>query len=167
VAAIKEARASGRLIVRPHPWRQLPVATMLVVVNVVMVWLWIINVRPDRNLGLAAVLVVVWGIYISEAVWVRLIITAEDVRLTSIHRDPPAPRILVGHIRALRGNTVFYDHDGKRILETRADLSRAQLLTLANELSVNVWDHRAWHGLKKLEHGVRLNPEPFPRRPPA
>ena len=131
------------------------------------VWAWTANAAAGEDLGLGAALGLVCGIGIIEAMCVRLIVTPDDVRFTSVHGGPPVPRIQVGHIRALRCNTVFYDHDGKRVLETRADLSRAQLLALANELGVNVWDHRAWHGLRKLEHGVRLNPEPFPRRPPV
>jgi hypothetical protein len=157
----------GRLVIRPHPWRQWPMALMMVAATVLGVSVWAVNAAAGENLGLGAALGLVWGVCILEALWARLIITSGDMRLISIHGDPPVPRALMGHIRALRGNTVFYDHDGKRVLETRADLSRAQLLALANELGVNVWDHRAWHGLKKLEQGVRLNPEPFPRRPPA
>lgn len=161
----KTARKGGRLVIRPRPWRQLPVTMTLAVVSVVAVFLWAINVRPDRDLGLASLLVVIWGFYILESAWVRIIVAPGEVRLISIHGDPPVARTRVGHIRALPCNTVFYDHEGKRVLEARADLSRRQLLTLANELGVNVWDHRGWHGLRKREHGVRLNPEPFPRRP--
>lgn len=129
---------------------------MLVVVNAVLVWVWIINVEPNKNIGFGGVLLLVWVIYILETAWIKLVVSPESVRMVSIHRDPPISRTQVGHIRALRCNTVFYDHDGKRILETRVDLSRAQLLALGNELGVNVWDHRAWHGLKKLKNGVRL-----------
>ena len=32
----------GRLIVRPHPWRQLP-TMILLLVSAVTIWLWIIN----------------------------------------------------------------------------------------------------------------------------
>lgn len=66
----------------------------------------------------------------------------------------------VGHIRALRWNTVFYDHDGKRILQTHADLSRSQLLALGAELRVPVWDHREWRGVKELRHGMLLTAVP-------
>jgi hypothetical protein len=151
----------GRLIVRPHPWRQLPTIVLLLV-SAVTIWLWIIN-----DPGIIIALVVIWGIYIFESILIRLIVTPEHVRMISFHRGGPVPRSQVGHVRAMPSNTVFYDHDGIRILETRMDLSRTQLLTLGNELGVNVWDHRAWYGLKKLKDGVRLNPEPFPRRPPA
>jgi len=140
---------------------------MMAATTALGVWAWTANAAVGEDLGLGAALGLGWGIGIIEAMWVRLIVTPDDVRFTSVHGGPPVPRTLVGHIRALRGNTVFYDHAGRRILETRADLSRAQLLALANELDVNVWDHRGWHGLKKLEHGVRLRPERFPRRPPA
>jgi hypothetical protein len=156
-----------RLVVRPHPWRQLPITMMMLVVHVVIVWVWIINVEPDKNLGFSAVLVLMWGIYLLEAIWIKLVVTSEQVRIISSHRNPPVSREQIHNIRALQFNTVFYDHDKKPILKTHADLSRSQLLALGNELRVDVWDHRAWHGLKKLRHGVRLNPEPFPRRPPA
>ena len=159
--------AKGRLVVRPHPWRQLPMGLMMAATTVLGVWAWSANTAAGEALGLGAALGLVWAIGLIEAMWVRLIVTSDDVRFTSVHGGPPVPRIRVGHIRALRCNTVFYDHAGKRILETRADLSRAQLLTVANELGVSVWDHRAWHGLRKLEHGVCLNPEPFARRPPG
>jgi len=154
------------VVVRPQPWRQLPVVAILVLFHVALAWVWIIDIRPDKNVGFPVALALLWVIYIAESAWDRLVIEADQVRMISVHRDPPVSRERIHNIRALRCNTVFYDHDGKRILEARTDLSRAQLLILANELGVNVWDHRAWHGLKKLEHGVRLNPEPFPRRPP-
>jgi hypothetical protein len=156
-----------RLVIRPYPWRQLPVVLMIVAATVVGVSVWAVSAPTGDNLGFGVALSLVWGIYILESVWIRLIVTSKDVRFISSHRDRPVSRDQVGHIRALRCNTAFYDHDGKRILETRADLSRTQLLALANELGVNVWDHRAWHGLKKLKHGVRLNPEPSAHHPPA
>jgi hypothetical protein len=137
---------------------------MLVLFSAVTTWVWVINIRPDKNVGFPVVLAVAWAIYIAESAWGRLVVNPDHVRMISVHRDPPIPRERIYNIRALRCNTVFYDHDGKRVLATRADLSRAQLLALASELGVNVWDHRAWHGLKRLEHGVRLPPGP---RPPA
>lgn len=140
---------------------------MMVVTNALLVWLWVINVRPDKNLGFSACLAVMWGIYILESLWVRLIVTPEQVRLISAHHDRPISREWIYNVRALRWNTVFYDHDQNPILKTRMDLSRRQLLALANELQVNVRDHRAWYGIKELQPGVRLNPEPFPHRPPA
>lgn len=156
-----------RLVIRLHPWRQLPMTIMMVVVTVAEVWAWVMSNRFDKDLGFGAAFVVLWGIYIAEAVWIRLIVTPGHIRMISSHRDPPISREQIYNIRALRGNTVFYGHDQEPILETRMDLTRSQLLALANELHVNVWDHRVWHGLKELDHGVRLNPEPFPHHPPA
>ena len=140
---------------------------MMVAANVVGVWALVASDRPGKDLGFGAALAVLWGIYIAEAVWIRLVVTPEHVRMISSHGDPAISRAQIFNIRALRGNTVFYDHDQEPILNTRMDLSRSQLLALANELRVNVWDHRAWHGLKELDRGVRLNPEPFPHHPPG
>ena len=139
----------------------------MMAVTAFLVSAWVMNVRPDKDLGFSAAFLVIWGIYILEAVWIRLVVTPEHVRMISSHMDPAISRAQIFNIRALRWNTVFYDYDQKPILKTGADLTRSQLLALANELGVNVWDHRAWRGLKELDHGVRLNPEPFPHRPPA
>ena len=150
-----------------RPWRQLPMAIMLVVVNAVLIWVWIINVEPNKNIGFAGVLLLIWAIYLLEAAWIKLVVTPESVRVISAHRDPPISRDRIGCIRAMFNNTIFYDYDGKRILETHIDLSRTQLLALGSELGVNVWDHRAWCGLRELKRGVRLNPESLARRPSA
>jgi hypothetical protein len=157
----------GQLVIRPQPWRQLPTAMVLVLFNAVTAWVWIIDVRPGKGAGFSAVLILIWVIYIAESAWGRLVVDPDRVRMISARRDPAILREQIFYIRARRWNTVFYNFDKKPILEMRADLSPAQLLILANELGVNVWDHRAWHGLRKLEHGVRLNPEPFPGRPPG
>jgi hypothetical protein len=137
---------------------------MLVLFNAVIVWVWIIDVRPGQNIGFSAALVLAWVIYIGESAVVRIVVGPDRVRMISGHPNRPISREEIYNIRALRWNTVFYDYDQKPILKTHADLSRSQLLALGNELRVDVWDHRAWHGLKKLRHGVRLNPEPFPHR---
>jgi hypothetical protein len=155
------------VVIRPGPWRQLPVVMMLVLFNAITVWVWIIDIRPGVNIGFSAVLILIWVIYIAESAWNRLVVSPDQVCMISAHRDPAISREQIYNIRALRWNTVFYDNDQNPILKTHVDLSRSQLLALGDELRVNVWDHRAWHGLKKLEHGVRLNPEPFPRRPPV
>lgn len=156
-----------RLIISPRPWRQLPMALTMVVTTVVGVSVWMVNAAPDKNLGFGAALGLVWAIYLVEAVRVKLIVTADAVRLIAIRRGPSISRERIYNIRALRWDTVFYDHDNKPILRARADLSRSQLLALGEELRVNVWDHRAWHGLRERQHGVRLNQEPGLRCGPA
>jgi hypothetical protein len=128
-------------------------------------WVWVINVEPGKNFGFAMVLIVLWGIYIGESFLIRLIVTPDRVRMFSGNRNRPVRPADVNHIRALRWNTVLYDHDGQQIIQTHMDLSRSQLLTLGAELNVPVWDHRQRLGLRELRHGVRLNAIPAPERP--
>jgi hypothetical protein len=157
-----------QLAVRPHFWRQLRVVLPLAVYLAVFVVILLEgHTDPDTGWGIVAGFLLIGGLFVFETVWQKIIVTSVEVRMKTVRRVPSIPRAQVGHIRALVCNTVFYDHDGKRILETRVDLSRTQLVALGNELGVNVWDHRAWHGLKKLPDGVRLNPEPLPHRPSA
>lgn len=157
-----------RLVVRPRLWRQAPVLLILAFDLAIIVWVWLnARIDPGTGWGFVATLILISGVIVFESIWQRIVVTADQVRMVSAHRVSPVSRSQIFNIRALRWNTVFYDHDQKPILKTRADLSRSQLLTLGAELGVNVWDHRAWHGLKELDRGVRLNPEPFPHRPPA
>ena len=128
-------------------------------------WLWVINVEPGKNFAFALVLIVLCGIYVGESFLIRLIVTPDRVRMFSGNPDRPVRPADVNHIRAFPWNTVLYDHDGHRIIQTHMDLSRSQLLTLGEVLNVPVWDHRQWRGLKKLRHGVRLNAIPAPERP--
>lgn len=161
----RSARCMVSLVVRPRPWRQLPTVLLMIAINVIVVWVWVINVRPDKNVGFPAVLALIWGIYLVEAARCRIIVDNGQVCMISVHRDPPVSCDQVAHIRALRWNVVLYDQERKPLLEVRGDLTRAQLLALGHELGVPVWDHRAWYGLKEMKHGVRLNPEPFANRP--
>jgi hypothetical protein len=138
---------------------------LVVAATALVSWVWAINVKPGKNLAFPLVLIILWGIYSADAFLMRLIVTPDRVRMISSHRNRPMRREDVNHIRALRWNTVFYDHDGKRVLQTHADLSRSQLLALGAELGVPVWDHRKWLGLKKLDDGVRLTAAPVPERP--
>lgn len=161
-------QSAVRLALRLHFCRQLRVVLPLAVYLAVFVVILLeAHTDPGTGWGIVAGFVLIGGLFVFESMWQRIIVTSDEVRVKTVRKVPPVPRAQVGHIRALICNTVFYDHDGKRILETRVDLSRAQLLALGNELGVNVWDHRAWHGLKKLEDGVLLNPEPLPHRPSA
>ncbi len=125
----------GKLVIRPHLWRQLPVVSVMVAVTGVISYVWVRDEDPDR------------------------------VRMFSGNRNRPVRPVDVNHIRAFPWNTVLYNHDGHRTIQTHIDLSRSQLLTLGEVLNVPVWDHRQWHGLKKLRHGVRLNTIPAPERP--
>jgi hypothetical protein len=157
-----------QLAIRPHFWRQLPLLLGLVVYLAVIIWV-LLHARTDPGTiwGLPAGVILIVGLFIFETYWQGIVVTSEEVRIKTIRRAPPIPRAQIFNIRALRWNTVFYDYDQKPILKTGLDLSRPQLLALANVLEVNVWDHRARHGLKELENGVRLNPEPFAHHPPA
>jgi hypothetical protein len=157
-----------QLAVRPHFWRQLPLLLGLVVYLVIFVWILLHSrIDPGTGWGVVATFILIGGLGIFETMRQRIVVTSEEVRVKTIRRAPPIPRAQIFNIRALRWNTVFYDYDQKPILKTGLDLSRPQLLALANALEVNVWDHRARHGLKELENGVRLNPEPFAHHPPA
>ena len=131
---------------------------MMIVVSLFSVWLWVINVRPDKNFWGSALLAFLWAIYFLEPLLLaRLIVGVDRVRMISAHRDPTVPRDQIALIRAFRWNVVFYDHDRNPVLKTRADLSRGQLLLLAGELGVPVYDYRAWWGLRELRRGVRLD----------
>jgi hypothetical protein len=157
-----------QLAVRPHFWRQLPVVLRLVVYLAVFIWILLhARIVSGTGWGIAVAVILIVGLFAFETMWQRIIVTPEGVRIKTIRRVPPIPRDQIFNIRALRWNTVFYGHDQQPILKTGLDLSRPQLLALANALEVNVWDHRARHGLKELDNGVRLNPEPFAHRPPA
>lgn len=157
-----------QLTVRPHFWRQLPVVLILVFYLAVVLWV-LLTARTDPGTwwGIPVGFAFIAGLGVFESMWQRIVVTPDQVRLITIRRQPPISRGQIYNIRALRWNTVFYDCDQNQILKTGVDLSRPQLLALANELRVNVWDHRALYGLRELEHGVRLNPQPFEHQPPA
>jgi hypothetical protein len=157
--------AEGKLVIRPHLWRQLPVISVMVAVTGIMSFVWVRDVDPDKDFGFTMVLLLLWGICIGESFVVRLIVTPDRVRMFSGNPGRPVRPVDVNHIRAFPWNTVLYDHDGHRTIQTHIDLSRSQLLTLGEVLNVPVWDHRQWHGLKKLRYGVRLNTIPAPERP--
>lgn len=153
--------AERQVAVRPHFWRQMPVALQLLVYLGVFIWIFLdSHIDPGTGWGIVVAFILLGGLFAFETYWQIILVTDEEVRIKRVRRAPPIPRAQIFNIRALRWNTVFYDHNQNAILKTGLDLSRSQLLVLANALEVNVWDHRAWHGLKELEHGVRLNPEP-------
>ena len=154
-----------RLVIRPQPWRQLPIVLLMSGALALITWVWVINVEPGKNFAFATVLIVLLGFYIGESFLIRLIVTPDRVRMFSGNPDKPVRPADVNHIRVFPWNTVLYNHDGHRIIQTHMELSRSQLLTLGEVLNVPVWDHRQWHGLRKARYGVRLNTTPAPERP--
>jgi hypothetical protein len=152
-----------RVVVRPRPWRHLPVALFVVMANAIAVYGYVRDTLPHQGAWFAAGLISAWAIFIAEAAWARIIVTSKEVRAISAHRNPPVPRERITHIRALRWTTVFYDNDRNELLKIGVDLSRDQLLALGGELDVTVWDHRAWLGIKELKHGVNLTANAAPQ----
>jgi hypothetical protein len=139
---------------------------MMAAVTALVSAAWALDEDPN-DLGFALLLILYWGICVGEVtLLVRLIVTPDQVRMISGHRNPPRSRQEVNHIRALPWNTVLYGHDGLRMIQTHMDLPRSELVALGAELNVPVWDHRRWHGLRRLHNGVRLNAIPAPPLPP-
>lgn len=155
------ADAREELVVRPRPWLQLPTVSYLAIGTAWLSWVYAAAplTGPDPGWYFAFIFVFVYGLYIFEFARLRIVVTREEIRMISTRRKPPVPRARVAQVRAMRWDTIFYGPDKERLLNTHLYLTRSQLLELAKELGVPVWDHRGWLGLRKLEYGVRIKPD--------
>lgn len=148
-----------RLVIRSHPWTQ-PLL-FLGVVPMVAVLTAIVTTAKVTSGGWVVPLAIV----VVPAGLAAYGVTAKVTIFDDIVRGPAAahnfrpqvvPREYVNHIRALRGSTVFYDRDGTPVMKVATTFTTDQLITMGHDLGVTVWEHRAWHGLRELENGVRL-----------
>lgn len=154
--------AHEKLVVRPRPWLQLPTVSYLALGTAWLSWVYAAAplTGPDPGWYFAFIFVFIYGLYIFESARLRIVVTPEEIRMISTRRKPPAPRAQVAQVRAMRWDTIFYGPDKEPLLNSHLYLTRNQLHELAKELGVPVWDHRGWLGLRKLEYGVRITPDP-------
>ncbi len=151
-----------RLTVRSPPWRDPRAVVLIPLAFAVVTWAFLYDSVPSTRWAYPLVLLLPSAIYALEWMYVRLVVTSEDIRLISRFREPPVRRDQISYIRAKRWDVVFYNHDRQPVQRMRGDLSRGQLRKLGAELGVPVWDHRAFFGLKELRHGIRLTAEQLP-----
>lgn len=159
VSAHQGDRMEKRLVIRSRPWRQ-PLLFLFGVPGVAVLTA-IVTTAKGTSGGWVVPLVVV----ILPAGLAAYGVTAKVTIFDDIVRGPAAahkirpqvvPREYVNHIRALRASTVFYDRDRIPVMKVTTTFTKDQLITMGHELGVTVWEHRAWHGLRELENGVRL-----------
>lgn len=150
------------LVIRPRPWLQLPTVSYIVIGTAVIssAYATVTLTGPYQGWAFAYILILIYGLCFFEFARLKIVVTPDEIRMISTRRKRPVPRAEVAQVRAMRWDTIFYGHDTKPLLNTNLDLTRTQLLELARELGVPVWDHRGWLGLRKLEYGVRITPDP-------
>lgn len=149
------------LIIRPRPWLQLPTVSYIAIGTAVFssVYAFATLTGPYQGWAFAYILILIYGLYTFEFARLKIVVAPEEIRMISTLRKPPVPRAEVAQVRAMRWTTIFYGHDKKPLLNAHVALTRSQLLELARELGVPVWDHRARLGLRKLEYGIRIKPD--------
>lgn len=153
--------AREKLVVRPRPWLQLPTVSYLAIGTAWLSWVYAAAplTGPGQGWAFAYIFALVYGLCVFEFARLKIVVTNEEIRMISTRRKPPVPRARVAQVRAMRWNTIFYGHDKEPLLNAHLYLTRSQLLELAQELGVPVWDHRARLGLRKLKYGIRIKPD--------
>lgn len=120
--------------------------------------------RPDQWPGLSAGAVLVAVITWARLRAVRLEITDSVVRIKQGWYLPErqAARSDVTAIHYFPRVISFRGPDGKPMIRVMPDWSLRQMLEVAVELGVPLYDHRGWLGLRKVSIG-RLVDHPVPR----
>jgi hypothetical protein len=144
------------LVLRPHPLRQQPDFLLVPMCAGLFIWFGIWGVPASQVPGYIGCILLASGVYILTVTRTRVTVTLDEVRVVEMPGKGAAARSDVGCIRIWSDWTVLYDRDGHRLLRWRMRLTNDQLLDLAEELDVPLWDHRRWYGWGHTKTGTRL-----------
>lgn len=150
-------------VIRPRPQRSVFILSAVLVGSFVAMGLY----RPGYVLWLLLGLLCVAVIYSARWRATRLEISEDLVRVRQGWNIPDrqAVRSEITAIHYFPQVISFRGADQKPIMKVAPSWPMRQMLDVADELGIPLYDHRIWFGLRKVKTGRLVNTPPTPRQP--
>lgn len=152
-------------VIRPRPQRSVLILSAVLVGSFVAMGLYWPGYVLWLLLGLLCVAVIYWARWRAT----QLEITEDLVRVRQGWNIPDRQAVSseISAIHYFPQVISFRGPDQKPIMKVAPSWPMRQMVDVANELGVPLYDHRAWLGLRKVKTGRLVNSPPTPFQPTA